>query len=577
MTLGPVQQNYSINTFFWFVESQINPQNAPLTVYLNGGPGSSSLVGLFLETGPCEVIEVAKGQLGTRAREWGWDKSSNLLYIDQPVQSGFSFNRLQEGSINLLNSTYVFPPIEPPASEEPFWLNGTFNYNDIRLTTNTTATSAKAIWHVLQMLLAEFPNDAGSHHPRTRTDKLEPAAAEINLFTESYGGKFGPSFVTHFEEQNDRRKKGEIPVSNTRDISVKSLGIMQGCIDDLVQNPYYPIFAYNNTYGIRAISLEERDAALEDFSKADGCRDKIQACRQSIQSLDPENTGGVNKVNSECLTSMAVCLGKLSTLFSTNIQRSEYDISQSTINGSPPQTYLEYLNSEAIMDTLLFRLNFTDYSPTVSSAFLQTGDFNRGNYIANLANLLDRGIRIALIYGDRDYICNWMGGQAVSFSVAASSSSPSSYISSFNQAGYAPVVINETHVGGMVRQFGNLSFTRVYDAGHFVPYYQPETMFTLFTRVIRGVDLSSGQEVDLSTFRTEGEANTTATNSAPPLAKPTCYVRKIGDTCTLEQIEKLSRGEGSIINGVWYESEEDWSIPDRVDEGRAFSCVDIER
>src|SRR6266516_644938 len=44
-TLAPIQQNYSINTFFWFVEARTSPETAPLTVWINGGPGSSSMIG----------------------------------------------------------------------------------------------------------------------------------------------------------------------------------------------------------------------------------------------------------------------------------------------------------------------------------------------------------------------------------------------------------------------------------------------------------------------------------------------------------------------------------------------------
>ena len=36
-TLAPVQQNYTVNTFFWFVEARTNPSTAPLTVWINGG------------------------------------------------------------------------------------------------------------------------------------------------------------------------------------------------------------------------------------------------------------------------------------------------------------------------------------------------------------------------------------------------------------------------------------------------------------------------------------------------------------------------------------------------------------
>jgi Serine carboxypeptidase len=72
---------YPTNTFFWFFGAR-QPTEA-LTIWLNGGPGASSMIGLFTENGPCEVVELAAGKLGTVVRDWGWDRGSNLLYIDQ--------------------------------------------------------------------------------------------------------------------------------------------------------------------------------------------------------------------------------------------------------------------------------------------------------------------------------------------------------------------------------------------------------------------------------------------------------------------------------------------------------------
>ena len=72
---------YPTNTFFWFVEAR-EPSDQ-LTIWLNGGPGSSSMIGMFQEVGPCEVIATAEGVFNTTYREWGWDRASHMLYIDQ--------------------------------------------------------------------------------------------------------------------------------------------------------------------------------------------------------------------------------------------------------------------------------------------------------------------------------------------------------------------------------------------------------------------------------------------------------------------------------------------------------------
>ena len=72
---------YETNIFFWFVAAR--QPTSQLTIWLNGGPGSSSMFGFFSESGPCEVVERGANRLDTVAREWGWDRASNMLFIDQ--------------------------------------------------------------------------------------------------------------------------------------------------------------------------------------------------------------------------------------------------------------------------------------------------------------------------------------------------------------------------------------------------------------------------------------------------------------------------------------------------------------
>lgn len=552
-TLAPIQQKYTVNTFFWFIESRTDPSSAPLTIYINGGPGTSSMVGLFLETGPCEVIEIAQGKFGTRARDWGWDRSSNLLYVDQPNQVGFSYDTRKNGSLDLLNSTISFPPSRaPPGRSASTYLNGTFSSNNFNTTANTTETAAHAIWHMLQAFLSTFPQ----YNPGTKINNTQPGVVGVNLFTESYGGKYGPAFAALWQRQNQLRKSTPLPQSKILEIRLDSVGIIQGCVDDLVQGRFYPIFANNNTYSIRAISLSDQQASANSFLSADGCQQLIQSCRTAAASMDSENVGDVAAVNQKCRTAQISCNNNLLGPFIKS-GRDIYDLTQKAPSSFPPRTYLEYLNLADVQSAIGAAVNYTETNAAVANAFLQTGDYERGNQITQMAYLLSLGVRVALIYGDRDFICNWAGGEAVSYSIAAQAPA----YSPFYSAGYADIVVNNSYVGGVVRQYGNLSFSRIYNAGHLVPAYQPETAFTVFTRIIMGSDISLGGPVDLSSFSSNGTANATFTNLAPATAKPLCYIRSIPDSCTGEQKELIRLGEGTIINGVWYKDPSNWQAP----------------
>ena len=89
-----VNQQFNSNLFFWFFESQQSPPlEAPVLLWLQGGPGSSSLYGLFAENGPFDV----DADLNLVTRNFSWSNTHNLLYIDNPTGTGFSFTDDEAG------------------------------------------------------------------------------------------------------------------------------------------------------------------------------------------------------------------------------------------------------------------------------------------------------------------------------------------------------------------------------------------------------------------------------------------------------------------------------------------------
>lgn len=118
-----------------------------------------------------------------------------------------------------------------------------------------------------------------------------------------------------------------------------------------------------------------------------------------------------------------------------------------------------YLAQDWVLSALGVPVNFTTSSPAVGDAFDSTGDINRAGSMEAVAYLLDSGVKVHLMYGDRDYACNWLGGEAVSVLIEHEGSK------GFKGAGYAPILTSEGE-GGFVRQYGNYSFSRVFQAGH---------------------------------------------------------------------------------------------------------------
>lgn len=75
------------NLFFWFYKNRHIANRQRTVIWLNGGPGCSSMDGAMMEIGPYRVKE--DGSL--RLNEGSWDEFANVLFVDNPVGTGFSY------------------------------------------------------------------------------------------------------------------------------------------------------------------------------------------------------------------------------------------------------------------------------------------------------------------------------------------------------------------------------------------------------------------------------------------------------------------------------------------------------
>lgn len=510
-------------------------------------------MGALEENGPCFVSPDSKT---TYLNPWSWNNEVNLIYIDQPVQSGFSYDYLTNVTVRLdqlgqsLYPELIITPTNFTDGSTPVtnitYKIGTMGSQRLENTANTTTRAARVMWHFLQVWTAEFP-----HYDSN--DK------RISLWAESYGGHYGPEFFRHFQEQNERIQNGTLHGHGTHHLHLDTLGIVDGGIDWMIVAEAAVDFPFNNTYGIQFYHQPLHDELRHNWTRPDGWKDKLQACADSLRHSPPTNE----------TESSRLCSGLIDNFFMSIAQvyvdesgRALFDIAHPTTDPFPPPYMHGYLTQASVLAALGVPVNYTSQSQAVAKAFDDTFDPLRPVFIDALSYLLESGIKVHLMYGDRDFLCNWVGGEKSSLAI------PWKYQREFGEeAGYALLSVGKRgETKGLTRQWGNLSFTRVFQAGHEVPAYQPEAAYEIFRRATAGLDVATGTTTVGDEYRTEGPGDAWGWREALPKSpKSRCYVWK-PETCTADVWKKVVKGKAVVKDGfVMEEDDEDEEIDKNED------------
>ena len=191
-------------------------------------------MGLLQENGPCFI---GSDSNSTKLNPWSWNNHVNMLYLDQPAQVGFSYDTLTNVTVDFASEEEdrILPAnfsASIPEQNNTF-LVGTMGSQSSKTTANTTLHAAHALWHFAQTWFSEFP-------------AYKPNDDRVSLWTESYGGHYGPGFWKFFQEQNEKINNGTIKEKGTHYIHLDTLGIVNGLLDAIIQSPAYLEMAYNN-------------------------------------------------------------------------------------------------------------------------------------------------------------------------------------------------------------------------------------------------------------------------------------------------------------------------------------------
>eukprot|EP00892_Ulva_mutabilis_P009379 jgi/Ulvmu1/6813/UM031_0016.1 len=114
--------------FYFFFESRSDPENDPVVLWMTGGPGCSSELAVFYENGPFKIQD----DLTLTDNPYGWDVSHSLIYVDQPIGTGYSYSddpadtvHSEKGvAIDMLDFLQEFMAAHPELADNDFYVTG---------------------------------------------------------------------------------------------------------------------------------------------------------------------------------------------------------------------------------------------------------------------------------------------------------------------------------------------------------------------------------------------------------------------------------------------------------------------
>lgn len=192
---------------------------------------------------------------------------------------------------------------------------------------------------------------------------------------------------------------------------------------------------------------------------------------------------GTTGTNSACVNADNTCYNDIEGPLSSVADFDVYDIRAPSNDPNPPETYVTYLQSAAVVKAIGAKSTYGECPNAPYNKFANSGDDSR-TFLPTLSTVVQSGITVLIWAGDADWICNWFGGLATAEAITYSGSAAfkSKAVANYNVNGVA---------GGTFKSVGNLSWLRVFGAGHEVPFYQPALALQVFKQTMQKQPISS--------------------------------------------------------------------------------------
>ena len=407
-----------------------NPEEKPLVLWLNGGPGCSSLDGWSVENGPMYL-----NKNGTfTMNEYSWNKAANMLYIESPGGVGFSY----------INSKL----------EEDIMID-----DDI---------AAKDNLNALLSFFKKFP---------------EYQKKDFYISGESYAGIYIPTLSIEIINYNKNA-----PESNK--INLKGILVGNG-VTDLDYDNNYALLDYAFTHHITSYEFRIN---YNEYCNFNYNKDKCAALINNFMNITskinyynyieecefPTNENGEIDFDSNYFLKNSWAF-KNFRKFQKNLQivnrrLKEGSVDNDTLNAPciNDEFMIKYYNREDVKKALHVNLEkgWNLCSRSIYYRYLTQKKASIWAY----QTLFENGIRILIFNGDTDMVCSLNGNIE--------------WIENLNLEVIEPwrqwrAFEDENNIAGYVTKYKGLTFCTIKGAGHEVPRFKPKESYYMFSKFIQ--------------------------------------------------------------------------------------------
>ena len=413
--------------FYWLIEpdfsdtadeglSEDDPAQVPLVIWLNGGPGCSSLEGLMIENGPFQLVKDGDGWK-LRQNPYSWHKiPAWVLYIDQPVGTGFSFTKKR-------------------------------NYSG-----NDEAVN-KDFYAFLQTFLSMY---------REYFVKTESGSnglvlnREFYFSGESHAGHYIPSMMDYILQMND--------IVATQTPPRIRIPLSGAALGNPWTDPFHQYAAADIAFGFGFIDAAQKKH-LDDLEMV--CRQNINEWMKSPSTKQPKH----------CLelVDTVVKASNGAKSYNVNYWSVEYPPGKSTAENYFRGKLSGSSGINAALNLEGFESYFGKFSECSNAPYNALFHQDCLGVVDELVRVLDHPNRphILFYFGMADFVCNHVSGEkmldALPWDRAPSWTLAERFVWKLNDGNGD----EDPSPSGYVKEFENLSLLKVPHAGHMVPMEKP--------------------------------------------------------------------------------------------------------